>query len=364
MVVQPFGLAGAVTGRIRPCDSVLGLVAFGEEKDLKQYLCVLGFTLGCGTTDLADDDRDSGPENATTQDTSNPGDSAEDTADGSGSENLSAGCGLAPTDSSGGVQLEIDAGTAGDGARSYWLSRPANYDPDQGHGLIIGLPGTNALGQSMVWYLGLESAATTEDWIFVYPDPLWRDFTGWGNLGGWLLGPHASPADGQQDLAFMDVLLDRLEAAYCIDRNRIFVTGHSWGGDMAAVVGCFMGDRIRAAVPAAANRPYWFEPANGSAMDCEGAVDVWTFYGIADDHFAPYESYPGDYGDQQNAFWLDEHQCNGAGDYTELAIGGADPCLEYSGCSSNTRYCLYGPATGHQIPSYFSRTVMDYFEGY
>ncbi len=133
---------------------------------------------------------------------------------------------------------------------------------------------------------------------------------------------------------------------------------------MAAVVGCFMGDRIRAAVPAAANRPYWFEPSDGSAMDCVGTVDVWTFYGIADDHFAPYESYPGEYGDQQNAFWLNEHQCDGLSEFTELAIGGGDPCLEYSGCSSNTRYCLYGPATGHQIPSYFSGTVMDHFEGY
>ena len=102
-----------------------------------------------------------------------------------------------------------------------------------------------------------------EDIIYVYPDPL-EGFEGWGTWG-WLLGPHARPADGQQDLSFMGSLLDRLEASYCIDRERIFVTGHSWGGDMAAVVGCFMGDRIRAAVPAAANRPYWFEPRMGAA---------------------------------------------------------------------------------------------------
>ena len=31
---------------------------------------------------------------------------------------------------------------------------------------------------------------------------MWRDFEGWGNLGGWLLGPHAGPAEGMDDIEF------------------------------------------------------------------------------------------------------------------------------------------------------------------
>ena len=228
---------------------------------MRVMLYLLGPLLGCGNSEKSVADTGEGTEASL----DNPGDDNSDTSDPDTTDDddsgapepvsESAGCGLAAPHGAGGVQLEIDAGTEGDGWRGYWLSRPTSYDPNRPYGLIVGLPGTNSLGQPMVWYLGLESEPTADDFIFVYPDPLWRDFDGWGNLGGWVLGPHAYPADGTADITFMDKLLDEVEASYCIDTDRVFATGHSWGGDMAAVVGCFMGDRVRAAVPAAANRP-------------------------------------------------------------------------------------------------------------
>ena len=54
------------------------------------------------------------------------------------------------------------------------------------------------------------------------------------------------------DLAFTETLLNHLESSLCIDTDRVFITGHSWGGDMAHVVACFLGDRVAAAAPAAA----------------------------------------------------------------------------------------------------------------
>ena len=68
----------------------------------------------------------------------------------------SAGCGLPANLGSGGVQLEFDAGEAGDGIRGYYLSLPANYDPTVPHDLIIGFAGRDSNGQNMQWYLGLE----------------------------------------------------------------------------------------------------------------------------------------------------------------------------------------------------------------
>ena len=342
---------------------------------MRVMLYLLGPLLGCGNSEKSVADTGEGTEASL----DNPGDDNSDTSDSdtSGPDTTdeddtgapepvseSAGCGLAAPHGAGGVQLEIDAGTEGDGWRGYWLSRPTSYDPNRPYGLVVGLPGTNSLGQPMVWYLGLESEPTADDFIFVYPDPLWRDFDGWGNLGGWVLGPHAYPADGTADITFMDKLLDEVEASYCIDTDRVFATGHSWGGDMAAVVGCFMGDRVRAAVPAAANRPYWFETGS-SAVECIGDADIWTFYGIADDHFAPYESYPGDYGDQQVDFWLGDRDCDGWEAHEDLGLGGDDDeCVVFDGCRTDTRYCLYGPDTGHQIPPFFSSAVMDYFSSY
>lgn len=289
-----------------------------------------------------------------------PGDPTDDSASVDSGAARSAGCGKAPAHASGGVQVSFDAGEAADGERSFYLSLPANYDPDRPYALLLGYPGTNWLGEQIQPYLNLEDGAR-DDEIFVYPDPLWRDFPGWGNYGGWTLGPEADNAEGEQDLAFTAAILDLMEDSYCIDTERVFVTGHSWGGDMAAVVGCFLGDRVRATLPVAANRPYWFEADDGSAVRCAGGAAVWTMFGIADDHFASSQAYPGQYGDEQTAFWLSAHGCAGEDAWEDLGYGEAGECRAYTGCGVPTRYCLYGPETQHQVPAYYAEAAMTWF---
>jgi len=259
------------------------------------------------------------------------------------------------------VQRTLDAGADGGGARGYWLSLPEGYDPERPHALVLGYPGTDTLGEQIQPYLDLERHADG-DVIFAYPDPLWRRFEGWGTYGGWTLGPWAGPAEGMEDLVYTEVLLDTLAAELCLDPSRVFVTGHSWGGDMAAVVACFLGERVRAAIPVAANRPYWFEPDDGSEVSCPGTPAVWTFFGEADDHFTQ-QDYPGQYGDEQDAFWADEHACGP--DVTDLGMEDEiGSCVEHEGCGSPTRYCLYGPETAHQVPRRFDQVAMDWFLGF
>lgn len=279
-----------------------------------------------------------------------------------GSDVASPGCGKVAAHAAGGVQVTIDAGPTGDGQRSFFLSRPANYDPSIPHKLIVGYPGTNWVGQQIQPYLDLEAEAK-DDEIFVYLDPLWHDFTDWGNLGGWLLGPYADPANGDQDLVFTGAVLDYMAESYCIDTTRVFATGHSWGGDMAQVVSCFMGDRFRASVPVAANRPYWFESSPGEFISCKGETAVWTMFGAGDDHFT-WQDYPGQFGDECRDFWLDARGCAGVDEATDLGIGAPGECLVYDGCSSPVRYCLYGPAAGHQRPDYYPAATMEFFRSF
>lgn len=300
-----------------------------------------------------------GGTNAEETGTSTSGDDAG--GDGDGDSTSSAGCGLAPADALGGVQLTIDAGAAGDGERGFFLSLPDDYDPDVPHAVVVGYAGTNWVGSMIQPYLDLEQEGAAEvPEIFVYPDPLWRDFDGWGNLGGWVLGPHAAPANGNGDLVLTEAILDYLEENYCVDTSRVFATGHSWGGDMAAVAGCFLGDRFTGTVPVAANRPYWFEPAGGGSVDCVGDAAVWTMFGVADDHFT-WQDYPGQFGDEQRDFWLQARGCDGVDAATDLGLGQEGECLQFEGCSAEVLYCLYGPAAGHQIPSYFAQVTMAFF---
>lgn len=281
---------------------------------------------------------------------------------GGGDPAMSVGCGKPPLHAAGGVQVEIDAGAAGDGNRGFFLSLPANYDPEKPHRLILGYPGTNWVGEQIQPYLGLEEGAQ-DDEIFVYPDPLWRDFPDWGNLGGWVLGPNAYPADGEQDLVFTAAILDYMEETYCIDTTRVFATGHSWGGDMAMVVSCFLGDRFRASVPVAANRPYWFEEEGGGLTKCSGDTAVWTMFGAGDDHFT-WQDYPGQFGDECRDFWVAESGCAGVDMAVDLGIGAAMECVEYGGCARPTRYCLYDAQFGHQRPDYFPAESMKFFRSF
>lgn len=288
------------------------------------------------------------------RDDDDSGDDAGD--DDSDDDAVSAGCGRAAPHPAGGVQLTLDLGAPGGGTRGFTLVRPDSYDPDVRHRVIVGYPGTSWIGSQIRPYLDLEDGAR-DDEIFVYPDPLWHDFEGWGNLGGWRLGPNAWPADGDEDLVFTGALLDWLEDNYCVDTGRVFATGHSWGGDMAQVVSCFLGDRFTATAPVAANRPYWFEAGDGWSA-CTGDSAVWTFFGQGDDHFTRQDQ-PGQFGDECRDFWEQERGCSGQ----RAPIAGTPDgeCEVSSGCSSEVRYCLYGPGAGHQAPAYFASEAMAWF---
>ena len=275
----------------------------------------------------------------------------------------SPGCGRAPVFGPGSTYVDFDAGLEGDGMRRFLLSVPANYDPNRPHRLYVGFAGRDALGDLMQRYLGLERSPR-DDEIFVYPDPLLRTFQGWGMYRGWLLGPHGQPAHGDQDLNFTRQMVSYLQDNYCIDPDRIFATGHSWGGDMAHVVSCFLGDIFRAAVPVAANRPYWFEPNGGGPVGCVGETAVWTFFGIADDAFLGAQSYPGEFGDLVRDFWVRQNACDGVEQNVTLDLDPDGECFVYSGCSDDVRYCLYGPSTGHQIPDYYPSVTMEWFRAF
>mgnify|MGYP001395672832 CR=1 FL=1 len=162
-------------------------------------------------------------------------------------------------------------------------------------------------------------------------------------------------------MIFVAQILDTLQAQFCVDTNRIFATGHSWGGDMAQVVSCFLGERFRASVPVAANRPYWFEDATGDYIECVGYTAVWTMFGIADDHFSSQE-YAGAFGDECTEFWLNERSCSD--EIEELQLG-SDVCYNYLDCDASVRYCLYGAEYGHQIPwDYYAQATMEWFDSF
>jgi poly(3-hydroxybutyrate) depolymerase len=139
----------------------------------------------------------------------------------------SAGCGKAPALKNGTIAVESN------GARSYILRAPDNYDRNHPYRLVLAyhwMGGTaqqvaDGSGATEAPFYGLWDLANNST-IFVAPVGLGSGAsTGWPN------------ADGQ-DVAFTDAILAQLEAGLCIDTGRIFANGFSYGAGMSYQLAC------------------------------------------------------------------------------------------------------------------------------
>jgi polyhydroxybutyrate depolymerase len=196
------------------------------------------------------------------------------TAGGSGggnSEGLddvspSAGCGVSTEPESGRLSIDVDGQT-----REYILAVPSDYDSNRPYKLVFGWHPLGGSAQQVAGmgigggaYYGLEGQAAGSA-IFVAPEGL--EFNGgslgWANTNG-------------SDLAFLRAMLDRFGSELCIDENRVFSTGFSFGGMMSFAVGCGMDGAIRAIAPQAGNIQV------SGCEDGDAPVAVMGFHGTED----------------------------------------------------------------------------------
>ncbi|MFL5827881.1 MAG: alpha/beta hydrolase family esterase [Thermoleophilaceae bacterium] len=105
--------------------------------------------------------------------------------------------------------------------------------------LVLHFAGGRA--RAMERLTGLSKTGEEEGFLAVYPE---AD----GARHFWTLHAAAGRAD---DVAFIGKLLDRLEQVACVDTRRVYATGVSNGGGMAALLACRMANRIAAVAPVA-----------------------------------------------------------------------------------------------------------------
>ena len=112
--------------------------------------------------------------------------------------------------------------------------------------VVLDWHGLGSNGADQAAYSGYEDLAQLEGFIAVHP-------TGApgapGGPNSWELAQFDTP--GRDDLAFVDVLIDRLVDEWCGDPERIYSTGMSNGGFFTAELVCNRADRIAAAVSVA-----------------------------------------------------------------------------------------------------------------
>jgi poly(3-hydroxybutyrate) depolymerase len=222
--------------------------------------------------------------------------------------------------------------------RHYVVSVPDDYDPDVAYPMVLLLHGAGSEGHQFRFYSAVESSADGPA-IFVYPDGL--PFGDPPTKSGWDL-----TMDGV-DLPFMDVIHDQVTSTYCVDLDRVFVGGHSFGGWMSNLLACVHGDRFAAVAPVA---------GGGPADGCLGSVAAWIAHGI-DDPIVPTE-----FGEATRDYWRAANGCSTRTVATEPA-----PCMAFEGCDDgyDTVWCAHDEwfpiIESHTWPSFAGPAIWAFF---
>jgi poly(3-hydroxybutyrate) depolymerase len=262
-----------------------------------------------------------------------------------------SGCNAATWPASGPYTIDV-AGLQ----REYIVTVPDGYDGTQPMKLIFvyhGLTGTaeQTAGNGFWGYFGL---ANVDDGsaIFVAPQglPLTEgdvDYA-WANTDG-------------RDTAFARAMIEQFSSQYCIDSERIFVTGMSYGGVATNDIGCEVGDLVRAIAPIAGAGP-GFGNFGGGGPACVGQVASLLIHGTADTT-VEFTS-----GQASRDHWLEANHCS-ADSPTRECVGGAtcdvatatEYCDVYSGCDVGypVHWCVH--PGGHTIPDFSAQTIWDFF---
>jgi polyhydroxybutyrate depolymerase len=156
-----------------------------------------------------------------------------------------------------------------------------------------------------------------------------------------------SPAHNRDEFAFLDAVLDDVEARYPVDQRRLWASGFSQGGSMVWYAACFLGGRFVAFVPIAGD--FWQpQPENCPS----GPASIRHFHGLADETFPIHGRVVAEGARQGDlwqgwALWRRIDGCTGPPDRTEAAGDMSCQIWSASNCSSGRELALCLHRGGH-----------------
>ncbi len=253
------------------------------------------------------------------------------TSGGSNTAGAAQGCGVTGA-ATGAQNLTIQI--AGQD-RAYVLFVPTNYTATTAMPLIFAWHGLGGNGTMARQYFRIEQAASNQA-IFVYP-------TGLPNSSGqaaWTL------TQTGVDVQFFDALLADVSSKYCVDRTRVYSTGHSYGAMMTNALGCYRSNVLRGIAPVAGMPPF-------GNVTCTGAVAAWIAHGEND---ATVDFTTG--GVASRDLWLKLNTCDAT--TTPTAVE-PSPCVAYQGCSDGhpVHWCVH--QDDHNWPSFAGAGIWAFF---
>ncbi len=250
-----------------------------------------------------------------------------------GGASMSAGCGASEGLKSGRATIDVSGSE-----REYILKMPAGYDGTRPYMLIFGFHArggnaTQVAGSGNDNYYGLAARAGDKA-IFVAPEGL---DAGWRNSDG-------------RDITFVRAMLAFFNSKLCIDQQRIFSTGFSFGGMMSDAIGCAMADVFRAIAPMAGGLPTSEHPYSGCDQVNDHPIAAWISHGDNDTTVALAD------GKAARDLFVKRNKCQ-----SQTSSVTPSPCVAYQGCLEGypVHWCQF--SGGHGVPDFASKAIWDFF---
>ncbi len=216
--------------------------------------------------------------------------------------------------------------------RTYYVYMPSSYNSDESIPLVVVLHPSASSGKGIAAMTGFDAFAETNGFIAVYPDSLgfrWND-------GRPLTPQQLSDTPLQDDLGFINALIDELSTTYNIDQDKVFLSGFANGGAMAFHLICQSPDRFKKVF--IAGTLLWNHHIENCSTTSK-SPDILLMIG-SEDAFAPLDGVNLDVAEEVEVehrllsfeetldFWVEHHGCDEVSSNT-----GSDPnFLRYENC--------------------------------
>jgi poly(3-hydroxybutyrate) depolymerase len=192
-------------------------------------------------------------------------------------------------------------------------------------------------------YFGLENVVDGQA-ILVAPEG--QDYQnnglGWGN------------ADGE-DIDFLHAMVDRFGSELCIDQDRMFSTGFSFGAMFSFTLACTTNSMMRAIAPMAGNAT-----TSGRCEDGDRSVATLAFIGVDDSllsgHRQAVQIFVERNGCSTQTSPVTPSWCDGLNQNFEPCS-----CVEYQDCDAGYPVVECEYQAGHQFAPSAGQTLWDFF---
>ena len=266
---------------------------------------------------------------------------------GTGGASSSAGCGKstlpAACDTSAKGPCILNVGGTD---RQYFAVLPANYDSNKPYPIVFLWHGASTkaemyIGGGFLAYYGVRATFPNAIYVAAQGLPTTAGGTdyGWGNTNG-------------QDIAFTKAMLEALETNYCVDKNRLFSTGFSYGGIMSLTLGCQMPDVFRALGVMSGT-------LFGGGNSClKNPIPSWFTHGDADATL----NISG--GESARDAMIKRNGCDSTQTKTATMADGKTSCTVYDVCTSGNFPVVWCPVPGgtHSVPSFSGPEIAKFFQ--